>query len=101
VVVPTVNKGKTTRAEVLLWSVIIAVAITSVVHAAAMVLPDWFSGQGAKQSPLENAVARFSEYWLMNAQWLAAAVAAVAGVTVFALLCRRSRFSSPPGNGAE
>ncbi len=95
------NKGKTTRAEALLWSVIIGVVITGGVHVAAMVLPDWFSGHGAKQSALESFVARFSEYWLMNALWLAGAVAAVACVTVFALLSRRFKFSSPPDNGAE
>ena len=94
------SKGKTTRAEALLWSVIVAVVITGAVHAAAMKLPDWFSARGVKQSNLEAAAARFSEYWLMNALWLAGIVALVTCVIAFALLYR-FKSSTRPGSGAE
>ena len=94
------NKVQTTRAEALLWSVIIAAILTGGVHAAAMVLPDWITGHGARQSAVESAVTRFSEYWLMNAVWLGGATAAIACVVMFALLRRRPKSSSPPGNDA-
>ena len=95
------NKGKTTRAEALLWSVILGVIITGAVHAAAMILPDWFSSRNVKQSALEGTVARFSEFWLMNALWLGGGLVFMASAVVFALLAWRLRFSNQRGSGVE
>ena len=95
------NKGKTTRAEALLWSVILGVIITGAVHAAAMILPDWFSSRNVKQSALEGTVARFSEFWLMNALWLGGGLVFMASAVVFALLSWRLRFSNQRGSGVE
>jgi hypothetical protein len=96
-----VNKGKTTRAEALLWSVILGVIITGAVHAAAMILPDWLSSRNAKQSALEAAVARISEFWLMNALWLGGGLIFLASVLAFALLAWRLKFSNQRGSGVE
>ncbi len=94
------NNSKTTRAEALLWSLIIAVIITGAIHAAATTLPDWFSARNTKQSAAESAAARFSEYWLTNALWLGGVVVLISFAIVFALMSWRLKSSSRPGSGA-
>ena len=84
-----------------MWSVIIAVVITGAIHAAATTLPDWFSARNVKGSNLEALAAGFSEYWLMNALWLAGIVTFVAALIVFAAFSWRLKSSNRPGSGAE
>jgi len=91
---------KTSRAEALLWSLIIAVVITGAVHAAAMLLPDWFSARQTRQSSMEATATRFSEYWLMNALWLGGVVAFACFALVFAVMCWRAKSSSRRDSGA-
>jgi hypothetical protein len=91
---------KTARAEALLWSVLISVLITGAVHAAATLLPNWFSARHARQSAVEATAARFSEYWLMNALWLGGVVTLLCFAAVFALMCLRAKASSQRDSGA-
>jgi hypothetical protein len=91
---------KTSRTEALLWSIIISVVITGAVHAAATLLPDWFSARHTRQSALEATAVRFSEYWLMNALWLGGVMAVACFVIVFAVMCLRAKSSSRRDNGA-
>ena len=79
----------------------VAVIITGIAHALAVVLPDQLSKGAARQaSSFEKMANRFSEYWLINATWLAALVAIISFAIVFALLLMRAKSASPPGNGA-
>jgi hypothetical protein len=91
-----------------LWSLVVAVVVTAIVHALALNLPDWMSARASRQaSSFEKTAARFSEAWTANAFVLAGAVAAVSFIVVLPLFlwrasvtARRATVSTPTGSGA-
>ena len=73
-----------------LWSLVVAVIVTAIVHALAFNLPDWMSARASRQaSSFEKMAARFSEAWMANAFVLAGAVAAVSFVVVLPIFLWR------------
>lgn len=79
-----------------------AVIITGIAHGLAVMLPDQLSKGAARQaSSFEKMANRFSEYWLINAVWLAALVAILSFAIVFAWFLMRAKSASPAGSGAE
>ena len=96
------NRRKTSWTDAVLWSFLAAVAITGLVHALAVTLPNWLSAGAARQmSSFEKFANRFSEYWLIHVVWLAIAVAVLSFALVLPLLLMRARASSRRDSGAE
>jgi len=87
--------------DAVLWSLLVAVLVTGIVHGLAVVLPDQLSAGAARQmSSFEKFVNRFSEYWLTNVTWLAALVAVLSFALVLPLLLRRAKSASRRDSGA-
>lgn len=98
------------QAGAVVWSLVVAVVITGLVHAMAFNLPDWMSARASRQaSALENSVAKFSETWMGNAFVYAGIVAGVSFLLAFPFFLWRfsatarnpaATVANPNGSGA-
>jgi hypothetical protein len=90
-----VNAKSRAQAGAFLWSLVVAVTITGIVHALAFNLPDWYSARSSREAgSFEKIASRFSEAWMANAFMWAGLVAAVSFVVVLPLLLWRASTAS-------
>jgi len=103
-----VNTKAKAQVSAFLWSLVVAVAVTGVVHALAFNLPDYYSSRSSRDAgSFEKFASRFSAAWMDNAFVWAAVVAGVTFIVVLPLLlwrasanARRVTASTSPGSGA-
>jgi hypothetical protein len=96
------------QAAAVLWSLVVAVVVTGIVHALAFNLPDWLSARSSREAgSFEKFASRFSEAWMANAFVWAGLIAAVTIAFILPLLlwrasvtARRITAANPSGSGA-
>jgi ABC-type spermidine/putrescine transport system permease subunit I len=90
-----VNTKAKAQASAFLWSLVIAVAVTALVHAVAFNLPDWYSARASRTaSSFEKVASRFSAIWMDNAFMWAGVVAAITFIIALPLLLWRASASA-------